>query len=421
MAKDKSFEIVKDDITKRVIAKFPGNPLFNPKSLTVTATVTLPDDVEAKEPRMVMAMTEACCKEIPPLINKLGDLLKKHVNQAANDYLNNSTTKLEKICESEEKKFEVAAEKEFNAYQKSCKKAVEKIFNSCKTRKAAYKSYKVKVAANLVVGTAVFATGVVMLSTGGPAAPLGIYNTIKAGTALVQSLVKLWMTAEKVESKIKLDLAIYKKVWEEVSKKKAQATFEIVGKVLHFGGGAVFQEAIPNISTFAANVKLFTDKLNGIDGEVDKLSRSVMGYVSEQDDIRAKMIPLEKRYVDLAKVFGDLPEAKKKVMNTGKMIADLNGSLVRVEVSLKNTLKSVDEMNKSLEKGREAAKGYTSMVNEFKGKKWPSKTLFVTDLSLAAGDMLSRGLCAKWENVGRDLGGMAAKTVQYGGKLTKIL
>lgn len=423
MPNDKSFELVKDDITARVVAKVPGEKLFQPKKLTVTVTVTLPEDIVQKEPRMVTSMAETCFKDIPPLIDRLSKLLKKHIDQAAEAYASNLGGNLKKLCTAEQKKFDAAAKKASDAYAKTCKQNVEKIFDATKKRKKAYKTYGIKVVANLVVGAAVFATGIAMLATAPVIAPLGLYNTIKAGSALISTIVKSMLNAEKVEKKIKVDLALYKKVWEKVAKQgtKTQAGYEIVGKIIHFAGGAVFQEAFPNISTFEKNVKLFGNKLNGIDGKVDKLSKSVMGYVTEQDKIRVKMKPLEDFYIKLAKLFGDLPIAKKNVLKVGLMIADLNRSLINVELNLKKTLQSVDEMNGSLIKGRAAEKEYLSMVKDFKGNNWPSKWLLAVDVSLAAGDMLSRGLTADWEKVGRSLGSMAAKTTQYGGKLTKNL
>ncbi len=168
-------------------------------------------------------------------------------------------------------------------------------------------------------------------------------------------------------------------------------------------------------------MRIAGQKLDGIDGNVDKLSKSVMGYIQEQDKIRTEMKPLEDYYVKLAKLLGDRPVTKKKVLEVGTMIANLNRSLILVELDLKKTLSSVDEMNGSLIKGRAAEKEYTGMVKDFKGKKWPSKWLLAADISLAAGDMLSRGLTANWDKAGRSLGGMAAKTTQYGGKLTKKL
>ncbi len=422
MSNDKTFELVKDDITARVVAKLPGGFLFQPGKLTVSVTVTLPADIDQKEPRMVTQMKETCFKGIPPLIDRIGGLLKKHDDQAANTYINNLNGNLEKICAAEQKKFKAAAKKESDAYAKTCKKDVEKIFNATKSRKKAYKTYKIKIAVNLFVGVAVFATGVTMLATAPVVAPLGVYNTIKAGSSLISTIVKSMLNAEQIEKKIKVDLALYKKLWQKVARQgtKTKATYEIVGKAIHFAGGAIFEEAFPNISTFEKNVKQFAQKLNGIDGSVDKLSKSVMGYIQEQDKIRVSMKPLEDYYVKLATLFGGRA-AKKKVLETGMLIANLNRSLILVELDLKKTLQSVDEMNDSLIKGRTAEKEYKGMVKDFKGKKWPSKWLLAADMSLAAGDMLSRGLTADWDKVGKSLGSMAAKTTQYGGKLTKKL
>jgi len=422
MPNDKTFELVKDDITARVVAKLPGGFLFQPGKLTVSVTVTLPADIDQKEPRMVTQMKEACFKGIPPLIDRVGGLLKKHDEQAANTYISTSNGNLEKICADEQKKFKAAAKKESDAYAKTCKKAVEKIFNATQSRKTAYKTYKIKIAANLLVGAAVFATGVTMLATAPVVAPLGVYNTIKAGSSLISTIVKSMQNAEQIEKKIKVDLARYKKLWQTVARQgtKTKATYEIVGKAIHFAGGVIFEEAFPNISTFEKNVKQFGQKLNGIDGQVDKLSKSVMGYIQAQDKIRDSMRPLEDYYVKLATLFG-ARAAKKKVLETGMAIANLNRSLILVELDLKKTLQSVDEMNDSLIKGRTAEKQYKGMVQDFKGKKWPSKWLLAADISLAAGDMLSRGLTADWDKVGRSLGSMAAKTTQYGGKLTKKL
>ena len=127
MPNDKIFELVNDDITARVVAKLPGGFLFQPGKLTVSVTVTLPADIDQKEPRMVTQMKETCFKGIPSLIDRVGGLLKKHDEQAANTYLGSSNGNLKKICAAEQKKFKAAAKKESDAYAKACTKDVEKI------------------------------------------------------------------------------------------------------------------------------------------------------------------------------------------------------------------------------------------------------------------------------------------------------
>ncbi|MDM8546291.1 hypothetical protein QUF61_07335 [Candidatus Venteria ishoeyi] len=247
--------------------------------------------------------------------------------------------------------------------QKAAITGMNKAWDNYVKTKAEYKKYKIKAAVAIGLELGSITVGVVgSIGSAGFGLIVGIYGIVKAVAALATQVYKLAIDADKARKKVTKELEKLKKSYNKNKKGKTTSQLKQAAKgFLNFLFGT---NVTTTISTAKSNNDLYFNKLQGVDVNSHKVSKSLQQCITD---------------------IGKLSQEIKSVKSTR-----LRKALTQLELMVDRKIKQTIEMQGKVQEGLVWQKNTADILNflhKEQSSKWVDcfeKGLVLIDLSLTA-------------------------------------
>ncbi|EDY17402.1 hypothetical protein CfE428DRAFT_5088 [Chthoniobacter flavus Ellin428] len=282
--------------------------------------------------RMVEDAQELCEKTVAALNAKLKDLDAKVAG------------KPKLVVEKAVEEFKKLLEKEARDLGNALKKVPAARWAKFIATKKQYKSYKIDCGFKLTLGTlGAVGSGLAIAAavpTGGATLALGIVGGVRSGLSLVKLCGDLWMEMETVQKSVGISLGILEKLYK---KRAGVVATETSSTVINSVFGAEF---VPNVGKVEKDVKLWKNKLAGVDINGHKLGAQAMKVLQDIDKLQAVLKKSASKKA--GEIMTKIPKLQKELHKLLEKTTAMNGRVAPSEKAIKATEAVLEELQKKI-------------------------------------------------------------------------